>query len=90
MTASNDEGYASGAPSIVFSNFALDDFDYLAVSGISGSTVDFGSFYNGFDDLEYLYGEWRTTVEITPVSSVPVLAAIWLFGSGLLGLIEVA
>ena len=31
-----------------------------------------------------------TWIRFTPVSSVPVPAAVWLFGSGLLGLVGLA
>jgi len=84
FTASNDDRYTSGFPSITMTNFSLDDFDFLAVIGSNGAPADFSSFFNGFDDFDALYGEWRTTVEI---SAVPVPAALWLFGSGLMALV---
>jgi len=38
----------------------------------------------------YLNNNWTLTMTATPVSPVPVPAAVWLFGSGLLGMVAVA
>ena len=83
-TASNDQSFLlDGSPHITLSNFALTDLDFFALAGTNGANGDFNSYFLAFDDLDVLYGEWRTTVEI---SAVPVPAAAWLFGSGLLAL----
>ena len=82
FTADND-----GSPTMTLSNFSLTDFDYYALAGVNGAPADFSSFFTGFDDGAFLYGEWQTTVTLTPV---PVPAAVWLFGSGLIGLIGIA
>ena len=82
FTADND-----GSPMMTLSNSSLTDFDYYALAGVNGAPADFSSFLTGFDDFAFLYGEWRTTVTLTPV---PVPAAVWLFGSGLIGLLGIA
>ncbi len=88
FTAANDIDYGSGTgPSIELSSLSLYDFDFLAYAGTNGATVDFSSFFTTFDDFDQMFGDWRTTVEIT---AVPVPAAVWLFGSGLLALAGVA
>lgn len=59
----------------------LDDYTVTLVSaGQVGSVWDTG-FFGG----EY-YEVWASTTTITSVAPVPIPAAIWLFGSGLLGL----
>ena len=52
--------------------------------GIGGSPMDNGPFsgFNANFDM--------TSITVTGISSVPVPAAVWLFGSGLLGLVGVA
>ena len=52
--------------------------------GIGGSPMDNGDF------AEFSANFDITSVTVTNVSAVPVPAAVWLFGSGLLGLISVA
>jgi hypothetical protein len=71
-------------------------FYYL--TGQSGSTARplTGSSINLFANSEGVAGEWRLSRDGTltwnsaAVSAVPVPAAVWLFGSGLLGLAGVA
>ena len=43
----------------------------------------FNSSFLFFDDFNLLLGQWDTNANITVV---PVPAAVWLFGSGLIGL----
>lgn len=84
LSASDDNGFLSDTgPSLTFSSGNLDDFSFLK------NTIDplkFRSFGLGFDDLDQMYGEW-TSVSLT---AIPVPAAVWLFGSGLLGLAGIA
>jgi len=88
FNAANDTGFSTGSgPNITLANLALTDFDFLANTGINGAAADFSSYFAEFDDFDGLYGEWRTNIEIT---AVPVPAAVWLFGSGLIGLVGVA
>ena len=87
FTASNDEGFLTDSPSITLSNFDLIGFDYLATSGINSAPATFSSSHPYFDDIDNMIGQWQTTVEFSPV---PVPAAVWLFGSGLIGLVGFA
>jgi len=84
LTAANDDRYASalGKPSLTFNTFNLNDFDFTKTSSPA-----FNSNFMQFDDFDNLLGEWRSTVSLT---AVPVPPAIWLFGSGLLGMAAVA
>ena len=52
--------------------------------GIGGSPMDNGPFHNYNANLDF------TSLTVTEISSVPIPAAVWLFGSGLIGLIGVA
>ena len=67
----DDDPFAS----MTFIDGALSDFDFY------GS--EFNSFFTNFDDYGSLLGEWSSDVQI---SAVPVPAAIWLFGMGLMTL----
>jgi len=69
---------------LYFNNYQLTEFDYYAHAGENGAPSGFHSALLSFDDLGGLQGAWRSNVEL---SAVPVPAALWLFGSGLLGLI---
>lgn len=85
--ASDDIRYMTDPkPSIELVGFDLFDFDFIA-----SSPTTFNSNLLFFDDFGgangFLLGEWNTSVSITPV---PVPAAIWLFGTGLLGLVGIA
>jgi hypothetical protein len=78
LYASNDSGYGTGiGPSLTFASGSLFDFDFQ-----KPASPAFNSSFLGFDDFGSMYGEW-TNVNLTVV---PVPAAVWLFGSGLLGL----
>lgn len=68
---------SGNGPSLTFSSGSLTDFDFLKTS-----SPEFNSSFMAFDDFNSLYGEW-TNASLTVV---PVPAAVWLFGSGLLGL----
>jgi len=86
FTASDDTNFTSGFPKLVFSADSLSDFDYNAISpesfNSSGLYFDDSGGANGL-----LLGSWQTSVTLT---AVPVPAAVWLFGSGLLGLVGIA
>jgi hypothetical protein len=86
LFASNDDGYGTGiGPSLTFTSGSLFDFDFQKV----GSPA-FNSSFLSFDDFDSMYGEW-TDLSLTVVPTVvPVPAAVWLFGSGLLGLVGIA
>ena len=85
FTAADDDRFATlSKPSLSFSAGALTDFDFLTTSG-----VEFNSNFTSFDNLttSTLFGDWSTNANLT---AVPVPAALWLFGSGLLGLVGTA
>ena len=67
---------------------AVTGLNFLATFS-GGAPADFNTLGWFFDDLGGMFGEWNPVVTITP-SAVPVPAAVWLFGSGLIGLIGVA
>ena len=63
---------------------------YAALKNMPGSETDLiiqgslGVSLDATDFLSFVYADW------TEVSAVPVPAAVWLFGSGLIGLVGVA
>jgi len=79
--------------SITLDNGSLVSFDYFAFAGRNGAPYSFDASdqvldpsLTVFSDRALLIGQWRD-IEI---SAVPVPAALWLFGSGLLGLAGIA
>lgn len=77
-----EDGDSWPSPEIVFYYGSFYDLDY--------SSAD-GEFYSSFDtfsgDFWNFEGNWHSYEE---VSAVPVPAAAWLFGSGLIGLVGLA
>lgn len=80
---------------------ALFDFTYEANEGANGALADFDSFFTSFTGSALngpkskgqptalsIAGAWDTNT--FNVAVVPVPAAVWLFGSGLIGLVSVA
>jgi hypothetical protein len=86
LFATNDSGYGTGiGPSLTFASGSLFDFDFQ-----KPASPAFNSSFLSFDDFDSMYGEW-TNLSLTVVPTVvPVPAAVWLFGSGLLGLAGMA
>jgi hypothetical protein len=85
VAASDDDTYTDaggGHPYLTFNALTLFDFDFS-----SSDTPIFNSSFTSFDDFDGLFGDWQTNVSLTVV---PVPAALWLFGSGLLGLVGIA
>ncbi len=68
---------------------AFDEFNFLANIGALGSFDSMGGFFDGDDDNSGTMGGTWTAFSMTP-AVVPVPAAAWLFGSGLLGLVGFA
>ena len=95
-----DESMDSGSnASITFTNGFLSDFNFGAIFDVSSAPEDFNSTgtsitasrtyrSKGQDINVSLFAEWR--VAELPITAVPVPAAVWLFGSGLIGLAGVA
>lgn len=82
LFATSDDGYGSGlGPYLTFNLGSLTDFDFQKTGAPA-----FNSSFLSFDDFGSMYGEW-TSASLT---AVPVPAAVWLFGSGLLGLVGMA
>lgn len=71
------------------------DLNYTGGSmkgGLAGGTI-LGSFNNASDgdfSESISFGTDNVIAKIGPVSVVPVPAAVWLFGSGLIGLVSMA
>jgi hypothetical protein len=61
----------------------LDDLSLGTNDSIGGSQLDNGPFQGAYFNFDF------TSLEVTSVSAVPVPAAAWLFGSGLVGLIGI-
>lgn len=83
FTASDDDGFGAGTgPSLSFASGSLSGLDFL-------NSPDFSSSFLFFDNLSNstLFGEWQTNANL---AVVPAPAAVWLFGSGLLGLTRLA
>jgi len=80
FTASDDDSFgAATGPFLTFTAGSLFDFDFLKTS-----VPQFNSSFTSFDNLSTstLFGDWQTNANLTPV---PLPGALWLFGSGLLG-----
>lgn len=74
-------------PTLVLNGGLFDDFSFLADIGASGFFDAQVGFFDGDDDnFGLISGTW-TEFSMTPV---PVPAAVWLLGSGLLGLVGIA
>jgi len=72
------EADAFGAIELEFLNGDLIGFDYIDNGG------NFNSLFMFFDDYDFLLGEWQSNTNLTVV---PLPAAVWMFGSGLIGLL---
>jgi hypothetical protein len=66
-----------GGISLTFAGGSLTDFVFI------DGGFEFNSNFTFFDDFGNLFGEW-TDAELV---AVPVPAAVWLFGSGLIALV---
>ena len=76
---SDDYDLNAGVPTLWFNDGYFSRLDY------SSSDKQFDSYIDGFYGSDFS-GEW----DYAELTSVPVPAAAWLFGSGLIGLIGVA
>jgi len=84
-----DVDYAGGSdPFLEFQDGTLVSINLLFSSGTNGATADFTSSGTIFGSGSVLSGLWDANSFTTTV--VPVPAAVWLFGSGLIGLVGVA
>ena len=87
--ASDDIDYASGNPFITLNAGSLTAFDFAANVGTLGYLTSFELNVDAEDDsYNFVNATWTgITIDST---TVPVPAAVWLFGSGLLGLVGFA
>ncbi len=92
FTEADDVDYSLGSsPTLNFVDGSFAGFDYAANFGAygffnsTGLSIDSGD-NNPFPGTKFVTGTWTDY----SVSAVPVPAAVWLFGSGLLGLAGVA
>ena len=95
LTFDNSMDTGGGAQITLNSDGTLNDFTYTAREGQLGALADFDSFFNSFTGSALngtklkgsatalnIAGTWGAL----NVTTVPVPAAVWLFGSGLIGL----
>lgn len=85
FTAIDDDRFgATTGPSLSFTAGSLSDFDFFKTS-----SLQFNSNILSFDNLGAgtLFGDWQTNANLTVV---PLPGALWLLGSGLLGLTGLA
>lgn len=76
-------------PTLALNSGMFDDFNFLANIGSFGYFDSQLGFFDGDDDnYGVISGTW-VDFSMTPVV-VPVPAAVWLFGTGLLGLVGIA
>lgn len=88
---SDDDKHASGGyPTLSLSGGGIDDLNgfnfFTTLGGNSFESLN-NTFFGEDLNLNQINGTWASTVTLSPV---PVPAAVWLFGSGLLGLFGVA
>jgi len=78
------------------SDYTYIDSSYFSRYESSSFTPKLNAYYNFDPETGYgkisagVSGGVSITYDYTPVSAVPVPAAVWLFGSGLLGLVGIA
>lgn len=92
------EGADIIASSTLLNQMYFDGEMFFVDGGLVDTIVYSGGSYLGSDfvieNSAYLLSDWGSfsmdTLAVTTVSAVPVPAAVWLFGSGLVGLIGIA
>lgn len=87
FTAADDVNYPIGYPELLLNGGAFDGLNLSIAFGTFGTFDSLDLWFDGFDDSDNLVSGIWTAFQMTPV---PVPAAVWLFGSGLLGLVGLA
>ena len=87
FTAADDVNHPIGYPELSLNGGTFDGLNLAIEFGSFGTFDSLDFWFDGFDDGgNQVSGTW-TGFQMTPV---PVPAAVWLFGSGLLGLVGLA
>lgn len=93
FSAGNDTNFLSGYPQLSLNAGLFDGLNIEITFGDSSASAFYSQdfWFDGYDDINdnlgnLVSGTW-TDFQMTPV---PVPAAVWLFGSGLLGLVGLA
>lgn len=81
--ASDDTSYDSGYPQLSLNAGAFDGLNVAIMFDVSSSFDSLNSYFDGEDDFGNLVSGTWTDFQMTPV---PIPAAVWLFGTGLMGL----
>jgi len=85
--STNSAGTVHGSDVVNVGDINGDMIDDYTVRLVSASEV--GTQWGGFASVPYIE-TWNIQILSSPAGVVPVPAAVWLFGSGLLGLVGVA
>lgn len=87
FVASDDSNYGSGYPQLSLNSGTFDGLNVSILFGASSSFDSLNFWFDAYDDSGNLVSGTWTDFQMTPV---PIPAAVWLFGSGLLGLVGIA
>lgn len=87
FVASDDSNYGSGYPQLSLNSGTFDGLNVSILFGAASSFDSLNSWFDAYDDSGNLVSGTWTSFQMTPV---PIPAAAWLFGSGLLGLAGIA
>lgn len=87
FTAVDDDNYATGYPQLSLNASAFDGLNVAISFGASSSFNSLDIYFDAYDDNGNLVSGTWNGFQMTPV---PVPAALWLFGSGLIGLVGIA
>jgi hypothetical protein len=74
----------------VIGDQAIARLNFTTGAGFSGSTISMDAAAIGGTWSSWISGDFTNTYEGATINAVPVPAALWLFGSGLIGLVGVA
>ena len=93
LTSGSDQNWTPGTPATASASGSGSDLAAAGAGAWTGSVVNYGNVgaaWAAFDGTPYTE-KFNITVNGTAAApAVPVPAAVWLFGSGLLGLVGVA
>ena len=88
FSAADDDGYATGFPQLSLNAGAFSGFNFATSFSTMSWFDSQGPWFDGEDDdFNLVSGTW---INFETTAVVPVPAAVWLFGSGLLGLVGIA